>query len=199
MEKATSGTSRMVRLAVLIAVIAAMAFTPLGYLKTGGLSITLLQIPVVIGAILMGPAAGTVLGLAFGLTSLFQCFGMEPFGTMLMSINPLGTVIGCTVPRVLMGYFSGLLFKALEKAMGQKLFPCAISCLAGALLNTVFFMGLLILFFYNTDYIQSIVTALGASSPLSFVIAFVGINGAVEAVVCCVVGGALSRVLYRFK
>ena len=188
----------MVRLAVMIAIIIIMAFTPLGYLKTGGLSITLLQIPVVIGAILMGPVAGAILGLAFGLTSLAQTFGMEPFGTMLMSINPLATVTVCLVPRILMGYLSGLLFKALDKASVQKFFSCTIACLSGALINTVFFMGLFILFFYNTEFVQSIAAALGAASPIAFIVAFVGINGVIEAVACCVVGGVLSRTLYKY-
>ena len=47
--------------AVLTALIFVMAFTPLGYLKIGTVSITFLMIPVVIGAIVGGPSVGTVL------------------------------------------------------------------------------------------------------------------------------------------
>ncbi|MEE1247368.1 MAG: ECF transporter S component, partial [Acutalibacteraceae bacterium] len=49
--------------AVLTALIFVMAFTPLGFLKIGVVSITFLMIPVVIGAIIGGPAVGAVLGL----------------------------------------------------------------------------------------------------------------------------------------
>ena len=51
---------RQVQMAILIAVLLVMSYTPLGYLKIGLLSISLLSIPVVIGAMLVGPAAGAV-------------------------------------------------------------------------------------------------------------------------------------------
>lgn len=42
----------MVQLAVLIAIMLILAFTPLGYLRIGPLAISLMTIPVVIGAML---------------------------------------------------------------------------------------------------------------------------------------------------
>lgn len=189
-------TKQLVRLAVLTAVILVMAFTPLGYFKTGGLSVTLLQIPVVIGSILLGPASGAVLGAVFGLTSVLQCFGLEPFGTTLMGINPIGTLLVCLVPRVLMGLLAGLLFRGLNRGAAKGLFPYAATCLAGAVLNTLLFMGLLIAFFFRTEFLQGIASALGAASPIPFIAAFVGVNGVIEAAVCCVVGAAISRTLH---
>lgn len=55
----------MAQMAVLTAIILIMAFTPLGYLRTGGLEVSLITIPVVIGAMITGPAAGAVLGGIF--------------------------------------------------------------------------------------------------------------------------------------
>ena len=52
-----SSTLYMVELAMMIAIILLMSFTPLGYLRTPGLSITLLTIPVAVGAIILGPRA----------------------------------------------------------------------------------------------------------------------------------------------
>ena len=63
----------LTRLAVFVAVTLVMAYTPLGYLRTPGLEITFLMIPVTVGAIVLGPAAGAILGGVFGLTSFFQC------------------------------------------------------------------------------------------------------------------------------
>ena len=48
----------MVQLAVLIAIMLILAFTPLGYLRIGPLAISLMTIPVVIGAMILGPAGG---------------------------------------------------------------------------------------------------------------------------------------------
>mgnify|MGYP002231725940 CR=1 FL=1 len=62
----------MVELAMMIAIILLMSFTPLGYLRTPGLSITLLTIPVAVGAIILGPKGGAVCGLAFGATSFYM-------------------------------------------------------------------------------------------------------------------------------
>ena len=50
----------MVQLAVLIAIMLILAFTPLGYLRIGPLAISLMTIPVVIGAMILGPAGGAV-------------------------------------------------------------------------------------------------------------------------------------------
>ena len=107
----------MVELALMVAIIFIMAFTPLGYFQTMGLSITFLTVPVAVGAIILGPKGGAICGLAFGITSFMQCFGMGAFGTMLFSINPLGTAITCIIPRVLEGLLCGLIFQALHKNM----------------------------------------------------------------------------------
>ena len=69
-------TIYMVEMALLIAIILIMAFTPLGYIRTFGLEITLIVVPVAVGAVTLGPTAGAVLGAVFGITSFVQCFGI---------------------------------------------------------------------------------------------------------------------------
>ena len=183
-------TKRMVQLALMISIIFVMAFSPLGYLRTPGLTITFLTVPVAVGAVLMGPLAGAVCGLAFGITSLITAMtGGSPFSSMLLSINPLALAFTCLVPRVL----CGLIFAALRPRFKNASY--FIACLACPLLNTVLFMSSLILFFYNTDYVQGLAASLGASNPLIFVILFVGIQGAIEAAACTVLGSAVSRTL----
>ncbi len=109
-------TIKMAQMAILIAVVLIMAFTPLGYLKTVGLEISLITIPVAIGAMVIGPGAGAVLGAVFGITSFYQCFGMSPFGAMLLSINPFLTFLVCVPTRILEGYLAGVFFKFFMKA-----------------------------------------------------------------------------------
>jgi len=191
-------TFRLTGMALLIAIIALMAFTPLGYLKTAGVEITFILIPVIIGSIIFGPGAGAVLGAAFGATSFIQCFGMSPFGATLLNINPFYTFLLCMVPRILMGWLTGLIFKALHKIDKTKLISYAAANLSGALLNTVMFTGLLMMMFWRTPYIQGIADSLGAKSIFAFVIAFVGLNGLVEAIVCFVAGTAVSKALALF-
>ena len=81
MSSSANRTRTLTTLGILTAIILVMTFTPLGYIKTMGLEITLLHIPVILGAALTGPAGGMVLGAVFGFTSFFQCFGLSTFGT----------------------------------------------------------------------------------------------------------------------
>lgn len=191
-------TLKLVQLGLFTAIILLMAFTPLGYIKTPGLEITLLVVPVTVGAILFGPVGGAILGGVFGITSFVQCFGMSPFGAMLLSINPVGTFIVTIVARVLMGWLTGLAFDGLRKWNPTKGISFALASLAGPLLNTLLFMSTLLLFFYNTEYIQGIAGSLGTTNIFAFVIAFVGINGLIEAAVCFVLGTAISKALDVF-
>lgn len=195
MEKKKFSTKQFVEMALLTAIIVLLAFTPIGYIRTLGLEITLIVVPVTVGAVTLGPTAGAVLGAVFGITSFIQCFGMSPFGAVLLGINPLSTFVVCVVSRVLMGWLTGLIYQGLQKATSVRRVSVVIANLCGPLLNTFFFMGTLILLFYGSDYIQGLAESMGASDPLAFVIAFVGINGAVEAVVCFIVGSAVSKAL----
>ncbi len=188
-----SNTLRLTVMAMLTAIIFLFGLTPIGYLKIGVIEITFLQIPVIIGALLYGWKAGALLGAMFGITSFIQCFGMSAFGATLLGINPLFTVIVCIIPRVLMGFLVGLMATPLIKADKTKSYSFIVPSLSGALLNTLFFMTALILCFWNTDYIQNMA---GGMNVLAFVVAFVGINGLVEAIVCAVLGSAAGRALF---
>ena len=193
-ELSHSRTSFMVKLALMVAIIFVMAFSPLGYLRTPGLTITFLTVPVAVGAIILGPTAGAIRGAAFGLTSVAMALtGGSAFSAALLQINPFGLLFTCLVPRILEGWICGLIFQLVKKFSKNGAFIVAsLSC---PLLNTLFFMSSLVLFFYNTEYIQGIVTKLGATNPLIFVILFVGVQGAIEAVACTILGSAVSRAL----
>lgn len=195
MEKKKFSTKQFVEMALLTAIIVLLAFTPIGYIRTLGLEITLIVVPVTVGAVTLGPAAGAVLGAVFGITSFIQCFGMSPFGAVLLGINPFSTFIVCVVSRVLMGWLTGLIYQGLQKVKPVRKISVVIANLCGPLLNTFFFMGTLIMFFYRTEYIQGLAESMGASNALAFVVAFVGVNGVVEAAVCFIVGSAVSKAL----
>lgn len=176
--------SRMAQLALLLAVLLVMAFTPLGYLNIGPLSVTFLVIPVVVGAVVLGGRAGLALGLAFGITSFVQCFGISAFGVALMGIDPLATALICIVPRVLVGLFSRLTFRALE---GRRI-ACYAASAVGSLTNSVLFLGGIVVFFGNSEYLRSF------GSNVFEILMALGIgNAVVEVLVCTVVGGLLGN------
>lgn len=183
----------MTQLAMLSAIIIIMSFTPLGYLKVGFLSITFLTIPVVIGAIMLGPIDGAILGAVFGATSFAQCFGLEPFGTTLLSIDPVLTFLLCLIPRILIGFTTGYALKSFKKIQINQIATYVLSSLTGVLTNTVFFLGFVFLFFGRTDYIQSF-----GDSFLKILIALAGTNAITEAVVCTIIAAILTKALVSF-
>lgn len=187
-------TIKMAQMAILIAIVLIMAFTPLGYLKTAGLEISLITIPVAIGAMVIGPGAGAVLGAVFGLTSFYQCFGISTFGAMLLGIDPIYTFLVCVPTRILMGYLAGILFKLFIKLDTKNTICYFAGGLMTAVLNTVFFMTVLVVCFWNTEYIQELA---GGNNVMLFIVLFVGINGVVEWIATCVVGGIVSKAVAK--
>lgn len=134
-------TKYLVEMALLVAIILIMAFTPIGYIRTAGLEITLIVVPVAVGAVTLGPAAGAILGGVFGVTSFIQCFGMSPFGAALLGINGFLTFLVCVPTRILMGWLTGLIYKGLRKTKLPSGASVTISNLCCPLLNTTFFYG----------------------------------------------------------
>lgn len=194
-QKVNQQIVRMTELAVLTAIIILMAFTPIGYIKTAGLEITLITIPVIIGAIVLGPGAGAFLGAVFGITSLLQAvLGLSPFGVMLLEINPFFCFLVCIPTRILMGLCTGLIYKAFKT---KNVLAYSVSGLSGALLNTLFFMTTLVALYWRTDYIQGLAESIGATNVFLFVALFVGINGLVEALCCFVIASAIAKAVNK--
>ena len=102
-------TLEMVQLAILTAIVVIFAFTPIGYLKTPAVEITFLCIPVAVGAIVLGPVPGMILGAVFGITSFLQAaLGMSTFGATLFAINPVFTALLCLGKTFFAHSFKGL-------------------------------------------------------------------------------------------
>lgn len=183
----------MVRLSVLVAIMLLLELTGLGMIKTAGLEITIFLVPVIVGAIVLGPGAGAFLGGVFGCISFWECFGKSAFGVALLAIDPVGTFLVCVPTRILAGFICGLVFKWLHKFDKRNLWSFGAAGLAGALCNTALFMTTLCLFFYQSDFLQAIAQGLGTSSVFLFVLLFVGVNGLVEAVVSFFTGAAIAK------
>lgn len=187
-------TVRLVELALLTAIIAVMTFTPIGYLKLGPLELTLIMVPVIIGAVTLGPAAGAFLGLVFGASSFIQCFSLSAFGAILISISVFKTLVVCVVPRVLAGWLTGLIFNAVTKRQKDGA-NYLVASICGSAFNTIFFLGFLALLFINTTFTPEQSAALGgAENILTTVIGIAaGINAPIELVVCAVLGSAIGK------
>ncbi len=113
----------MVSVALMVAIVIILANTPLGMIQLPIIKATTVHIPVIIGAIILGPAAGAILGATFGICSLINntmapallSFAFSPFMSTTGipgAIKALWISIGC---RILLGVAAGWLWIALEK------------------------------------------------------------------------------------
>lgn len=183
----------MVKLAMLVALLMIFCFTSIGFLKIGIVEITFNMIPVVIGAIVIGPAAGAFLGALFGAASFWQCFGQSTFGTLLFGVNPFFTVLICFVPRILAGLLPGLIFRAMTKKK-DNIAAYFVSAAVGSLTNTVLFVGGFCLLFKDTMLGMASDNGL---SPLAFIATAFLLNAAVEIVANTAIVAAVSKAVTK--
>lgn len=189
----------LAEIAILAALILLMAFTPLGYLRIGALSLTLLMIPVTVGAVVMGPLAGACLGCLFGLTSFAQCFMGDILGSILVAKNVFLTFVVCVVSRTLAGLLCGLVFRAFRKKEGFA--PLLTANLAGSFFNTALFLGLLALCFWNFTFSPEQAQSLGGvdSALTTVIVIATGINAPIELAVCAIAGTAVSKAVLKLN
>ena len=194
----TTNVRFLTQLALLSAIIILMALTPIGYIRTPFLTVTLITIPVAVGAIILGPKGGTICGLVFGLTSFYTAL-TAPSVMMgaFMSVNPVFVAILCIVPRILEGFLCGIIYKGLEKGLKNNPVKYYLAGLSCPVLNTLLFMITLVLFFYNCEYVVKLKEAFGTTNPFAFVVALVGVQAVIEAVSCGVVAGIVSHALSK--
>ena len=140
----------LTQLALLTAIEVVLAYTPLGYLRVGPLSLSFLTVPVAIGACVLGPTAGAILGGVFGITSYINAItGASVMTAAMFQTNPFTCAITCILTRVVMGYLTGLIFRLVQKIDRTKVIRYLTASIAAPLLNTILFMGCLVLFFYQ--------------------------------------------------
>lgn len=185
-------------LGLLTAVLLVMSYTPLGYLNIGPLAITFNMIPVAVGAIALGPMGGAILGGVFGMTSFLQCLGIggsSAMGVILFEINPFLAFLQRFLPRLLTGLATGYIYLGVKKLANHTV-AGFVAGFCAAFLNTALFMLTLVLFFQNTDYLQ---TLINGRNIFLFIVTFVGINAVFEMLVSTTVSGLLGNALTKAR
>lgn len=198
MKNSKNQLKRLILLALFTAILAVMAYTPLGYLHYGVLEITFNIVPVALAAVTLGPSGGAVVGAVFGITSFLQCVGIggtSAMGVVLFEISPIFTFILTFVPRMLDGLIVGYIFKGLKKIVPTAV-ACSVSGFFCAFLNTVLFMLSLVLLFGNTEYMQGLI---GGKNIILFICTFVGINAVFEMIAATLLNGAIGTALFKAK
>ena len=187
------------RLALLVAIELVMKAVGLGSVPVGPLYMSFLTLPIAVGAITMGPAAGAILGGVFGAVSFYDAVtGASAMTGALFQVSPVNTFILCVGMRVLMGVCVGLIFNAVKNFDKPGTWSYLVSAMCAPALNTLFFMGYIVLAFYGCDYVQNLVSVKGAANPFMFVVLLVGVQGVAEFLVSGILGGIVARAVATF-
>ena len=143
-------TYELVLTALFTAIIVIMAFTPLGYIPLVVINATIIHIPVILGALFLGPKKGAFLGFIFGLTSFINnTFKAATASAFVFSPVLAANIAGvsgifkslyiCFIPRILVGvipYFVYILIRDLAKSE-QKVWRVVVN----AVISAIFFFS----------------------------------------------------------
>lgn len=205
MKNARMDTRYMATLAMFCGVLLVMGITGIGFIPLPVIKATTMHIPVILGAVLLGPGAGAVLGGLFGLCSMWAnttspgllSFAFSPFMTtegLPGVVKSLWIALGC---RILLGLIAGWLWKLLHKRLPEAA-ALAVTAAVSTLCHTIAVMGS-IYFLLAQQYAAAKNVAITAVFGL--VMGTVTASGIPEAIAAAVlvtvIGKALLKVAAR--
>ena len=203
MVKAKANLTYLMELALLVGILLMMNITGLAMIPLPGQYASIMTVPVAVGAMMLGPLAGGVLGGVMGCISFYTAI-KSGFSTLFLAGYTGGfvvllSVVNTILPRILMGVCVGWIFRAAHRLDRSKTICYYIGGLAAAVLNTLFYMTVLVLIFWNAPTLQELLgqelMAKFQDNILLFVAAYVGIQAVLEAVVGCVISGSVCKAL----
>lgn len=164
--KTMSRVQRMTLLALLTAIVVVLQLLG-SFVRFGQFSISLVLVPIVLGAAMLGVGAGAWLGLVFGVTVL-----MSGDAAAFFAISAVGTVVTVLAKGILAGFTAGGVYKLLEKkSVLAATIAAAVVC---PVVNTgIFFLGCLLFFL---DAIAEMAAGAGQSAFAFIIFVFIGGN-----------------------
>lgn len=138
LNKSKFSTRQMVVTAMLAAISIFLGLSGLGFIKIPPVNATIMHIPVIIGAIIEGPIVGGLIGLCFGLFSMYQAF-TAPTVTSFVFWNPIVALL----PRILIGVVSYYSYVGITKAVKKN--PAASGAIVISFLSVIVALALKVL------------------------------------------------------
>ena len=196
-------TKRMALLGMLIAVLLVMGMTGIGFIPLPVIKATTMHIPVILGAVLLGPGAGAVLGGAFGLCSIWAntitpgllSFAFSPFMSTTSfpgMVKSVWIALGC---RILFGWLAGWIWKLLKQLKVRDLVALPVTGAVATVCHTLLVMGSIYILLAQ-QYADA--KQVGVSAVFGLVMGTVTASGIPEAIVAAVLVAAIGKALLRF-
>ena len=186
MGNSRQNVRKMVIVAMLSGICLFLGLTGLGFIPLPLFKLTILHLPVIIGAIIEGPVVGASIGLIFGLFSIYQNITaptpMSPF-----FYNPLVSV----VPRVLIGIISYYVYKLIRSKLKNVKISIVIAAIIGSLVNTIGVLGTIYLIYFK-DYAQILmnkgtIASNSVNAVTTALLTVIGTNGLAEAIMSAII------------
>lgn len=177
--------------AMFCALIIALTFIPYtGYIVYGLLSITTIHVVVILGAVMLGPLRGAVLGGVWGVTCLIYAM-MNGTADAAIFLDPRISVI----PRILVGFAAGWYYRGFNKLFSKlrqevnSTLAAILTAILGTLTNTALVLSAISLFGTGVATLGSTLTTILETA--------LALNGIVETVLAAVLVPAISLPLFR--
>ncbi len=179
-------TKKLVGVGLLTAIVVVLQALAVVIRPTGIFNISLVLVPIVVGAALYGYKAGAWLGFIFSAVVLFTDTAA------FMAISVIGTVITVLVKGTAAGLAAGLVYLALEKK--NRYLAVILSAIVCPIVNTGLFLAGCALFFMDT--INGWAVASGYASAGAYMIfALAGVNFLIEMGVNIVLSSVIMRII----
>lgn len=185
-----SKTKNMVGVGLFTAIVVVLQFLG-GGIRLGMFSISLVLIPIVVGAALYGWKSGAWLGFAFGAAVL-----LSGDAAAFLVVNPLATVLVVLVKGAACGLVAGLVYQLLEKINGTAaVFAAAVIC---PVVNTgIFLLGCQ---FFFLETVAQWGTAAGYENAAAYMfLGLAGINFLIELGVNILLAPVIVRLIHIGK
>lgn len=202
MKKTKKDTRWTVSVALMMAIVILLANTPLGMIQLPIVKATTVHIPVIIGAIVLGPLAGAILGATFGVCSLISntmaptllSFAFSPFMSTTGipgCIKALWISIGC---RVLIGVVAGWLWILLKKVKCNQNVALVLTGFIGSMTNTILVMGSIYILLAK-QYAEA--KEVAVSAVFGLIMGTVTASGIPEAIAAAILVFAIGKVVLK--
>ena len=185
---------RMVVIALLMAMVVVLQLLSAVIPPVGGFSISLVLIPIVLGAAVYGIRAGALLGATFGVIVIINCVtGADAGGAMVFQANPVLCVLVVMSKGILAGMASGAVYRLLHKV--NPYLAMLVAAIVCPIVNTGVFIGCMLLFF-----IDVLAAWAGGGDVLGFIISgLVLANFVPELIINVVFSPAGQRIVKTVK
>ncbi len=208
MKKTGVNTRYMATLAMLCGLLLVMGMTGIGFIPLPVIKATTMHIPVILGAVLLGPAAGGVLGAVFGLCSIWVntttpsllSFAFSPFMStegLVGVMKSLWIGLGC---RIMLGVIAGWLWRLMKKLVRKDYIALPVTAAVSALCHTILVMGSIYLLLAQQYAAAKNVAVTAVFGLVMGTVTASGIPEAIAAaVLVTVIGKALLHLMERMQ